>query len=267
MPAYIIWDVSPIFIDLGFFQVRWYSLFFALGFVLSYMILNRQFKKAGLSQKLLDQLTGYVGLATIIGARLAHCIFYDWDYYSDHILEIFLPVRLSPEFEFIGFQGLASHGGIFCVGVAIILFSRKNQIDTWWLLDRLAIVGALAGACIRFGNLMNSEIIGKPTEVPWAFIFNRVDHLPRHPGQLYESLGYLIIFGILMLLDRSSKTAHGFLFGLFFSLLFATRFLVEFVKVDQVGFEADMTLNLGQLLSIPFFIGGIIVMYFKRDKT
>ena len=267
MFSYIIWDVSPIAVDLGFLQIRWYSLFFALGFVVSYILLNGRFKNAGLTQKHLDQLTGYVVLATVIGARLAHCLFYEWSYYTDHILEIFLPVRFSPEFEVIGFQGLASHGGIFGVAIAIVFFSRKNKLNTWWVLDSLAIVGALAGACIRLGNLMNSEIIGKPAEVPWAFIFNRVDSVPRHPGQLYEALAYLGIFGILALVDSNSKRSFGFIFGLFFTLLFATRFLIEFVKADQVAFEEGMFLNMGQLLSIPFLIGGLYVMSLKRNHN
>ena len=220
-----------------------------------------------MEQKHLDELTGYVVLATVLGARLAHCLFYEWSYYSDHFLEIFLPVRFNPEFEFIGFQGLASHGGIFGVAIAIFLFARKNKVNTWWLLDRLSIVGALAGACIRFGNLMNSEIIGRPTEVPWAFIFERVDNIPRHPGQLYEALAYLAIFGILRMVDSNTKKSFGFIFGLFFTLLFSSRFLVEFVKADQVAFEAGMVLNMGQILSIPFLLGGILIMILKRNQN
>lgn len=266
MVTFIIWDVSPVFVDLGFFQIRWYSIFFALGFVLSYIILNRRFKKVGLEQKYLDKLTTYVVIATVIGARLAHCFFYDWSYYSDHIIEIFLPVRFNPNFEFIGFQGLASHGGIFGVAIAIILFSKKNRINTLWLFDRLAIVGALAGACIRFGNLMNSEIIGKPATIPWAFVFSRVDNVPRHPGQLYEALAYLGIFGVLLFIDGKNRRSSGFIFGLFFTLLFVARILIEFVKADQSAFEAGMILNMGQLLSIPFIILGVTIMLIKRKK-
>ncbi len=264
--TYIVWDVSPILIDLGFFAIRWYSVFFALGFVFSYFILSGQFKGAGLDPKHLDRLTTYVVLATVIGARLAHCLFYEWSYYSDHIIEIFLPVRFNPEFEFIGFQGLASHGGILGVAIALLLFTRKYSVDVWWLFDRLAIVGALAGVCIRLGNLMNSEIIGKPSEVAWAFIFSRIDDVPRHPGQLYEALAYLGIFALLLSIDKNSNRRPGFLFGLFFALLFISRFLIEFVKADQSTFEAGMLLNMGQLLSIPFIILGISLMVVRRNR-
>lgn len=266
MFSYVIWNPSPVIVDLGFYELRWYSMLFALGFILSYIILSRQFRKSGLTQKHLDNLTAYVVVAAVVGARLAHCFFYEWDYYSDHLLEIILPVRFEPSFEFIGFQGLASHGGIFCVAVAIILFARKYHVNTFWLYDQLSIVGSLAGACIRFGNLMNSEIIGKPTDVPWAFIFVRVDDIPRHPGQLYEVLAYLGIFGILYAVNKYRDSTPGFLFGLFFTLLFSARFLIEFVKADQSAFEAGMLLNMGQLLSIPFIIFGVLIMWMKRHK-
>jgi phosphatidylglycerol---prolipoprotein diacylglyceryl transferase len=263
----IIWDPSPVIFDLGFIELRWYSFLFALGFVLSYNILKFQFKETGFGEKLLDKLTVYIILATVIGARLAHCLFYDWDYYSNHILEIFLPFRIHPEFEFTGFQGLASHGGIFAIVVAVILFSKKYDVKALWIFDKLSIVGALAGACIRFGNLMNSEIIGKPADVPWAFTFVRVDLIPRHPGQLYEAIVYLIIFAVLFSLDRKTKRESGFIFGLFFVLLFSARFIIEFFKTNQSDFEANFIFNLGQLLSIPFILFGAIMIYRKRHKV
>lgn len=266
MLSYIVWNPDPLIFDLGFYALRWYSLLFALGFILSYLILRGHFKKAGLEEEMLEKLTIYVVLATIIGARLGHCLFYDWDYYSDHILEIFLPVRFQPEFRFTGFQGLASHGGIFGIVVAVILYSRKYKIDAWWIFDKLSLVGALAGACIRFGNLMNSEIVGKPADVPWAFIFVQVDNVPRHPGQLYEALSYLLIFVILYYLTKHSKREPGFIFGVFFVLLFTARFIIEFFKADQSDFEAGMILNMGQLLSIPFIIFGLIMIYLKRNQ-
>lgn len=267
MLSYIIWNPDPYVFDLDFYALRWYSLFFALGFVFSYLILRGHFKKAGLEEEMLEKLTIYVVLATIIGARLGHCLFYDWDYYSDHIAEIFLPVRFEPEFEFTGFQGLASHGGIFGIVVAVLLYSRKYNVRALWLFDKLSLVGALAGACIRFGNLMNSEIIGKPADVPWAFVFERVDSVPRHPGQLYEALSYLLIFVILFFLTRNNKREPGFIFGLFFVLLFSARFIIEFFKADQSDFEAGMILNMGQLLSIPFILFGLWLLYTKRHKT
>lgn len=264
MLLYINWNASPVIIDLGFYAFRWYSLLFALGFVLSYVLLKAPFKKAELDDNLLDNLTIYIVIATIIGARLAHCLFYDWGYYSNHLLEILLPFRFQPEFQFTGFQGLASHGGIFAIVVAVMLFSRRYKVDALWIFDQLAIVGALAGACIRLGNLMNSEIVGKPTDVPWAFVFERIDSIPRHPGQLYEALAYLLIFGVLFALDRTNQRNPGFIFGLFFILLFTARFLIEFVKADQSAFEADMVLNMGQLLSIPFILFGAYLVCQKR---
>lgn len=266
MLSYIIWNANENILDLGFYQLKWYSLLFALGFVFSYLILRGYFKRAGLGEEMLEKLTVYVVLATIIGARLAHCLFYDWAYYSDHIAEIFLPVKFEPEFRFTGFMGLASHGGIFGIVVAVILYSRKYKINSLWIFDRLSLVGALAGACIRFGNLMNSEIVGKPTDVPWAFVFVQNDSVPRHPGQLYEALSYLLIFAILYFLTRKSHREHGFIFGVFFVLLFTARFIIEFYKADQSDFEAGMILNMGQLLSIPFIIFGLIMMYLKRNK-
>ncbi len=263
---YIIWAPDPVIFTIAGFELRWYSLLFALGFVLSYVLLKKDFSRRGLPPEKLDKLTIYVVLATVIGARLAHCFFYDWDYYSDHLLEIILPVKFSPDFQFTGFRGLASHGGILGVAIAIWLFSRRHKVDALWLYDRLAIVGALAGTCIRLGNLMNSEIIGKPAEVPWAFVFTYVDTIPRHPGQLYEALAYLGIFVILTLTDRMSRRKPGFLFGLFFALLFTARFFIEFVKADQADFEAGMLLNMGQLLSIPFIIFGLIFMYLKKAR-
>lgn len=266
MFAFIQWDPSPVIVDFGFYEVRWYSLLFALGFVLSYMILKGQFKKAALDENLLDKLTVYIVVATVLGARLAHCIFYDWEYYSQHLLEILLPFRFEPEFQFTGFMGLASHGGIFAIVLAVLLYARNFKVRALWIFDKLSIVGALAGACIRFGNLMNSEIVGKPTDVPWAFIFTRVDELPRHPGQLYEALAYLFIFGLLFLLDRHNTRKPGFIFGIFFVLLFTARFLIEFVKADQADFEAGMLLNMGQLLSIPFILVGFYIAYRYREK-
>lgn len=264
--AYIHWNPSPEIVDLGFYELRWYSFLFALGFVLSYTILYAQFKETGFGEKLLDKLTVYIVAATVIGARLGHCLFYDWDYYSSHILEIFLPFRIYPEFEFTGFQGLASHGGIFAIVVAVILFSKKYNVKALWIFDKLSIVGALAGACIRLGNLMNSEIVGKPADIPWAFIFVRVDSIPRHPGQLYEALTYLTIFAVLFTLNRKAKREPGFIFGLFFVLLFLTRFIIEFFKANQSDFESGMLLNMGQLLSIPFIILGIVLLLTRRKR-
>lgn len=261
----ITWNPDPVIIDLGFYELRWYSLLFAFGFILGYQILQSQFKSLGKAgEDLIGRLIPFIVVATIFGARIAHCLFYQWDYYSQHILEIFLPFSFEPEFRFTGFLGLASHGGIFAIVIAVVIFSRMYKVSALWLFDHLAVVGALAGACIRFGNLMNSEIVGKPTDVPWAFVFVSVDLVPRHPGQLYEALAYLFIFGFLFTLQRKNQRKDGFIFGLFFVLLFLSRFLIEFLKADQSEFEAGMILNMGQILSIPFIVFGMIMMYRSR---
>lgn len=265
--AYIIWNPDSTLLDLGFYELRWYSLLFGTGFVLSYIILKQYFKRENVKEEVLEKLTIYVVLASVIGMRLGHCIFYDWDYYSDHLLEIFLPFRFEPEFHFTGFQGLASHGGAIGILVGIVLFSKKQKINFFWIMDKLALVVPLAGFCIRLGNLMNSEIIGKPASVSWAFVFAQVDNIPRHPGQLYEAIAYLIIFFIVNFLYKKVHKQQGFVFGAFLVLLFTARFIIEFFKAIQSEFEADMTLNMGQWLSIPFVILGIVLMVLKHKKV
>ena len=262
----MIWNPDGILLDLGFYQLRWYSILFGLGFVLGYQFVKWRFKRDAISTKLLDNLAVYLVLGTIVGARLGHCIFYDWDYYQNHLLEILLPFRFSPSFEFIGFQGLASHGGGVGVIAALLIFAWREKISKLWIMDTIALVIPLAAACIRLGNLMNSEIVGATTDVTWAFIFSQVDALPRHPAQLYEALSYLLIFGVLFGLDKKQKFGKGFILGAMLVLLFTARFLIEFVKADQVAFEADMTLNMGQWLSIPYVIIGLVFVYFGLKR-
>jgi phosphatidylglycerol:prolipoprotein diacylglycerol transferase len=257
----IIWDPNDALIDLGFFALRYYSLFFLLAFVSSYVVVKRQFIKYKLDVTLMDSLTIYVVLGTLIGARLGHCLFYDFAYYSKHPLEIILPFTFSPAFHITGFQGLASHGGGIGIMVSLILFSRKFKIKLWFLLDQIALVVPLAGAFIRLGNLMNSEIIGKPTTADWAFVFLKEDNIPRHPAQLYESIAYFLIFGLVYLLITKFPRPSGFYFGLVIFLIFCFRLGIEFIKEDQSAFEAGMWLNMGQLLSIPFILAGLFIMY------
>jgi len=263
MFSYIVWNTDGIILDLGFYQLHWYSLLFGLGFVLGYQFVKYRFKEAEYDVKLLDNLAVYLVIGTIIGARLVHCIFYDWDYFSQHLLEIFLPFRFSPTFEFTGFLGLASHGGGLGVLVAILIFARRYQVKTIWLIDTIAFVIPLAGACIRLGNLMNSEIVGKVTNVSWAFVFTQLDSLPRHPAQLYEAISYLLIFGFLFWLKKQSFYKPGLLVGFMLLLVFIARFSLEFLKVNQSAFENDMTLNMGQWLSIPFILIGLVVVIYK----
>ncbi|MBB6500423.1 prolipoprotein diacylglyceryl transferase [Pedobacter cryoconitis] len=264
--ATIIWNPGDSLIDLGFFALRYYSMFFLLAFVSSYIVVKKQFIKYGIDVALMDSLTIYVVLGTLIGARLGHCLFYDFDYYSHHPLEIILPVTFSPHFRITGFQGLASHGGGIGIMLSLILFSRKFKLKLWFLLDQIALVVPLAGTFIRLGNLMNSEIIGKPTDVSWAFVFLKDDNIPRHPAQLYEAIAYLLIFVAVYLMMRKYPKSSGFYFGMVIFLIFCFRIGIEFIKEDQSAFEAGLLLNMGQLLSIPFILTGLVIMYFKRGK-
>lgn len=262
----IIWNPNDALIDLGFFALRYYSLFFLLAFVFSYIVVKKQFIKHQINVELMDSLTVYVVLGTLIGARLGHCLFYDFAYYSKHPLEIILPFTFTPEFKITGFQGLASHGGGIGIMVSLILFSRKFKIKLWFLLDQIALVVPLAGACIRMGNLMNSEIIGKPTDVSWAFVFLKDDNIPRHPAQLYEAIAYLLIFSFVYLMVKKYPKPSGFYFGLVIFLIFCFRIAIEFIKEDQSAFEAGMLLNMGQILSIPFILTGLFIMYMKNKE-
>lgn len=266
MISYIIWDIDPrIFADFEF--LRWYGFSWAIGMILGYQVMLKIYKDDGIPQTDLDNLTIYVALGTIIGARLGHILFYDPIYYINNPIEI-LPIRIEPTFQFTGFAGLASHGGVSGALFALYLYCKKNKQDFLWILDRLTIAGSLLGGFIRLGNLMNSEIIGIPTQVPWAFMFIQIDHVPRHPAQLYEALSYLAISSLLFLLWKSGivQNLKGFLFGLGLSLIFAQRFLVEFFKENQVAFEENLLLNMGQTLSLPLIIIGILIMAWSFKK-
>jgi len=266
MNLFIIWDIDPkIFPTLDF--LRWYGLCWAIGMILGYQILRKVYKQEGLSQLELDKLTIYTALGTIIGARFGHILFYDPLYYLHNPIEI-LPIRVNPTLQFTGLAGLASHGGVLGALIAIYWYTRKYKKDLSRTLDGLIIAGSLLGGFIRIGNLMNSEIVGIPTQVPWAFVFIRIDHVPRHPAQLYEALFYYAISLLLFLLWKSGKVQYykGFLFGLGFSLIFVQRFLMEFLKENQVAFEDNLQWNMGQTLSVPFILIGILIMSwsFKR---
>ncbi len=266
---YINWNVNPEIFDIGI-SVRYYGLLFALAFIFGYKIEEKIFKSEGLPMSWLDKLWIYVAIATIVGARLGHCIFYDWTYYSAHPLEMILPVRFTPEFKFTGYQGLASHGAAIGIIAGLWYYSKKvSKKSIFWILDRAVIPIALAGFFIRMGNLMNSEIVGLPTELPWGFRFvnSGLDHpeLPRHPAQLYEALCYLVSFFVLMYLywKTSAKKRMGFIFGSFLILIFTARFVIEFVKEVQEPWEADMILDMGQILSIPFILVGIFMLWYS----
>ncbi len=260
------WNIDPEMFNFGAFALRYYALCWLLAFFVSYVIMLRIFKKEGRTQEQLDQLSIYIFLGTLIGARLGHCLFYDFDYYKDHILEIFLPFKWDKTgFHITGFAGLASHGGAIGILLALYLFCRKTKTDFLWLADRLVVVVPIAGALIRIGNFFNSEMIGTPTDLPWAIVFERIDNVPRHPGQLYEAIAYILIFMIIGSLFKSNPNRQkGQLFGIFMVLLFGARMVLEHFKIDQEAFEQSMALNMGQLLSIPFILVGL---YFIFRKT
>jgi len=262
------WNIDPIIFEIGSFGLRYYALCFLAAFVVSYILMLKIFKQEGKSQELLDQLSIYIFLGTLIGARLGHCLFYEFDYYIQHPWEMILPFRMvNGNFTLTGFQGLASHGGAIGILLALWLFSRKTKTDFMWITDRLIIVVPLAGAFVRLGNFFNSEIIGLPTSLPWAVIFEREDMIPRHPAQLYEAIAYVVIFIILWAMyQKNAKPKPGYLFGIFLVLLFGARFVLEFFKENQEEFEEAMRFNMGQLLSIPFMIGGLYLIFRKPKK-
>lgn len=260
----VIWNVSPVIFELGPFAIRWYSVLFALGFIIGYFIVKRIYKLEGIPVSELDNLTIYTVIGGLLGARLYHCFFYDWDYFSLNPLEIILPVSFHPEFHFTGFQGLASHGGAIGIIIAMLLFKRKSTKKSFfWLIDRVAIPTGFAGALIRFGNLFNSEIYGHQTDLPWGFIFVRNgDTYPSHPTQIYEAIFYIITSIILLRLYKVEKfrNSKGVFLGVFFIMIFTARFFIEFIKENQVDFEENMILNVGQISSIPFIILGIFLV-------
>lgn len=264
MISSVTWDVGPALLDLGSFQIRAYSVLFALGFIVSYFIIKRYYKEEGVPISELDSLTVWVILGGLIGARLGHCLFYDWTYYSKHLLEIVLPFSFSPNFHFTGFQGLASHGGAIGIVISMLIFYRKSTKKSFfWLIDRIVVPTGFAGALIRLGNLMNSEIYGHQTDLPWGFIFVRNgDTWASHPTQLYEAFFYVITSIVLLRLYKVERfrNAKGFLLGVFFIMVFTARFFIEFLKENQVAFEDSMSLNMGQILSIPVVLSGVFLV-------
>jgi len=259
MLAYIHWNVNPEIFSLGPFAVRYYGLMWAMAFYLGYVVFNKFVKREGLPEGFLDSLTMYMVIGTVIGARLGHCLFYEPDYYLSHPLEIIK----------IWKGGLASHGAAVGILISLYFFARKHKVPMIYVVDRVVITVALGGAFIRLGNLMNSEIYGVETNLPWGFLFERNNEIfPKHPTQLYEAICYFLIFFILFFYYRKQegKTKTGFIFGVFLILLFAARFLIEYVKEPQVDFEKTMVLNMGQWLSVPFILAGVFFVVYSYLK-
>ena len=271
----IVWNVDPILFRIGNLEIRWYGFLLAIGFILAYLVLQKIATNENLSHEKIDRFALLTILWTIVGLRIGHCIFYDWEYFSHHLLEIFIPFTNTPAgWKFTGYAGLASHGGAIAIIGYVFYFSYKNKVNILWLLDRVAICVPIAAAFVRCGNLMNSEIIGTVTNVPWGFVFMQLEGTseccePRHPSQLYESLVYLTLFAYQMWYYFKHAKGHipaGRSIGTALIVIFVARFLIEFIKADQVDFEANMTLNMGQWLSIPFVLAGIACLVYSIIK-
>lgn len=268
---YIVWNVDPVALSLGPLEIRWYGIIYAIGFFVAITIIGRTFRHDGAPDDWLDKVFVYMVLAVVVGARLGHCFFYGWEYYSQHPLEILMVWK----------GGLASHGGAAAmVLVAWLLSKYMTHQNIFWLGDRVFVGSALVAAMIRIGNLMNSEIYGEPTTLPWGFIFLRGNErfydeagnlLPCHPTQLYECLAYLMVFALLMWLywKRDAGKYNGLLTGVGFTGIFLTRQFIELLKNPQEDFEVDMMFNMGQWLSVPFVIFGVylIIRALKKGKV
>jgi phosphatidylglycerol:prolipoprotein diacylglycerol transferase len=268
---YIHWNPDPEIVNIFGISIRYYGLLFVGGLILCIYILGWIFKKENIPSQSLEKLSIYGMIGILAGARLGHCLFYEPSYYLSHPLEMILPISFPPDggIKFIGYQGLASHGGALGLLIALYFYSRKTKHSMIDTIDLIAVVAALECGFIRLGNFMNSEIIGIPTTKPWGVIFERVDNVPRHPAQLYEAISYFIIFTIMMILYKKmrDRLKNGFFFGLATVLFFTARFIIEFVKENQVGFEDGMTFNMGQLLSLPYIFVGIGFIIFGIRKT
>ena len=274
--AFIDWQPHIEAFQIGSFGVRWYALLWAIGLIAAYFIVKKLYKHQGISLDKFDPLFLYCFLGILIGARLGHCLFYEPEYYLGSVqgvIEMFLPVKILPDgsWKYHGYAGLASHGGAIGCFLAMMIYAKRNYLRFMTVLDNVCIATPMTACCIRLGNLMNSEIIGRPTDVSWAFLFHTNDAMvngvivPRHPAQLYEALAYLLIFVLLMTVYwmrsrtsvQNARVGTGLYFGLCLTLIFTFRFFIEFIKKEQVDFEKGMMLDMGQILSIPFVLVGL----------
>ncbi|WP_079716814.1 prolipoprotein diacylglyceryl transferase [Parapedobacter luteus] len=264
------WGTSPEITKLfGVFPLTYYGLLFTGGIALAYFMMAWIYRREGIGDEQFDRLSIYVVLGTIIGARLGHFLFYQPEYLWKAPLEVVLPIAKvdGGVYQFDGYRGLASHGGIIGIIIAVILYCRKTKLSFLWVADRLAVVAPVTCVFIRVGNFMNSEIIGKPTGGDYGVVFRLVDAIPRHPAQLYEAIAYLLVFSMMIMLYRRNVKPDGFIFGIFLILLFSARFGIEFFKEEQVAFERGMTLNMGQWLSIPFILIGSALAAHRRKSA
>ena len=272
---YITWNPNE-----GFGPFRWYGLCWLIGLALAYFLVKRLYKEQNIKDELFDPLFFYCFIGILLGARLGHCIFYQpQDFLTSWqgIVEMLLPIHFGNDgswlgqtfgFFFTGYAGLASHGGTLGLIIALWLYVKRTKLSIWTVLDNIAIATGTTACFIRLGNLMNSEIIGKVTDVPWAFIFEKVDAMPRHPGQLYEAIAYGILFLLMWWLHKKmpEKIGTGWYFGFCLTYIFTFRFLIEYTKEIQEAFEASLPLDMGQILSIPFIIIGLVCMVRGKAK-
>lgn len=261
----IYWDPNPIAFSLFGFDVRWYSLCWCSALLLGYLIMSKLYAKQNIAKEKFEPLFLYIFVGVLAGARLGHCLFYEPAYYLNHFIEMLLPIKqdLAGNWHLVGYEGLASHGGVIGMIIAIWLYSRKTKVNIMRVFDNMGIVAPISAGCIRMGNLFNSEIVGNPTNAPWGFIFaHNGEDFARHPAQLYEALFYFLLFVVTLLIYKQLKhrIGHGFFFGLCLTSIFTFRFLVEFCKDNQVSFENGMLLNMGQILSLPLIAIGLYCM-------
>ncbi|GIU35520.1 prolipoprotein diacylglyceryl transferase [Shewanella colwelliana] len=249
---HIVWNIDPVMISFMGLTVHWYGVLFAVAIASGFQVMKRIYVKEGLDVESLDNLLIYCVVGIIVGARLAHVLFYDPSYYFSH------PMKILAIWE----GGLASHGGGLGAILALYYYQRKVKLPFLFLLDRLAIATAIFGFFVRMANFANSEILGLPSDKPWAIVFERVDMLPRHPAQLYEAIAYLLIFILLWLVYKTTqmKQKYGAIFGLFLVLVFSSRFAIEMVKVKQAAYAQDWTMSAGQMLSVPFLLVGVVLL-------
>ena len=264
---YVLWNPSLEAFSLGPFTFRWYSLCWLIGLALAYLVVKRLYKEQKIKDELFDPLFIYCFLGILIGARLGHCIFYQPDYFLTSFkgfVEMLLPIHIKADggWKMTGYAGLASHGGTAGLMLALWFYCKRTKLSLWTVLDNIAIATGTTACFIRLGNLMNSEIIGRATDVPWAFVFERVDQLPRHPGQLYEAIAYAVYFLLCIVLYKKypKRVGTGFYFGFCLFFIFTFRFFIEYTKEVQEAFEQSLPLDMGQLLSLPFIAVGLWFM-------
>lgn len=261
IPMQIVWDPNPELFNIFGISIRYYGLLWAIGIALAYFVVKYEYKDRKIDEKKFEPLFFYCFFGIVLGARLGHVIFYQPELFIESPLEVLLPIHIDAagNWHFKGYTGLASHGGTIGLIIALWLYVRKTKLNYMDVLDMIAVATPITAFCIRMANLMNSEIIGKVTDVPWAFVFTSVDNIPRHPAQLYEALAYLVFFFIMIFIYKNygKKVHRGFFFGLCLTLIFTFRFFIEYLKENQVDFENGMLLNMGQWLSIPFIVIGV----------